>query len=760
MTFRVSPGVYPRIIDLSFQPSYTNPSIACSVGGALRGPLGPNLVTDYQNQTAQYGLPNPTWGFMLDSSAAFLLQGTNIFLNRVVSSDAMYGMGLIANNWAGGIGGIPMGTSYTTIPFGSNVNYTDVNLDIQDIEFNGPLVATNSVTVTINTIASAAVAFINNNNDTMVAIQQAILNVLDGIGSGGYCDLPVTGSNYNILRIISPNALNMVITVNVTGTSPPTYRLYESDWLCIPVAQNPGSWSCPNNTSGTSGVAVGISNVDKGTAQRVTVSLSSILLTGQTLSMTVNGEVISTAFITSNNATLTAFCSAFNAYFGSVTAGVISSGGVNNLQFVLVAPDSTTPLIVTLAEVTGAGTLPIVSFTTTLNAVPSTGSFNLVVYENSYFTNPDEIYLCTYGTGTDGLGNPTQLDYVINGIPGVTAAASPRINVVVNQNFSGQVNAPTNVTLSTNTLGLPNERWLGGGADGSIPSTQQVVAGWTQFNNPEQITISIMINSGYTDPAVHQEMVSIASTRMDCFAILDMPSGSQDVNDAVNFRMNVMDIDSFWGAIYTPDILIYDDNMGLRRYIPPSGILGGVYAYTDAVAAAWYSPAGLNRGILNQALGARFTYEEGDRDALSQVQINAIRKYGSAWVVWGEYTLQSAMSALQSVAVVRLMIVVMTSAASACAYSVFEPNNPFTWNNITVTLTALLQPIEDGQGITDFLVQCNSSNNTPDIIDERVCLVALWIKPTLSILYIRLDGIVTRQSAVFSVEETLTGNQF
>jgi len=287
-----------------------------------------------------------------------------------------------------------------------------------------------------------------------------------------------------------------------------------------------------------------------------------------------------------------------------------------------------------------------------------------------------------------------------------------------------------------------------------------VVNGWTAFNNPDQITIRMMINAGYTDPAVHQEMIAIAAGRMDCFAILDTPSSAQDPADAVNFRQNLQDIDSYWGAMYSPDILIYDANMGVRRYVPPSGIVAGAYAYTDSVAAEWFAPAGLNRGVITQALGARYLYEEGDRDLMSSAQINCIRKYGSAWTIWGEYTLQQAMSALQSVPVVRLMITVMTECASLAAYSVFEPNNPYTWHKLTTQMNSVLGPIETAQGITDFYVQCDGTNNTPDIIDERVCLVAIFIKPTLSILYLRLDGIVTRQSAVFSVEAAASNNMY
>jgi hypothetical protein len=765
MSFRVSPGVYPRIIDDSLSATFVNPNVAAIVGGGLRGPLGPNLVTSYSQMIKSYGYANPTWGYMIDSTQAFLLQGTSIWLNRVVSADAMYGLGLIANNWSGGINGTPKGTSFTTIPGGSSVDHTHLNLDIHDIEIDGGFVNGTAITVTINTV-SQTVNFSINHNTTMEAIQQAIITILDGLGTGGYCDLPIsTGSTYQILRVISPNAVTLNVTASVTGSGAPTFAIYEADWLCSVVANNPGSWSSPNNTSDTSGVAVGITNINQGTPQRLTVSLSQAIVSGQSLAMTINGINISTTFSTSNNLTLTNFCTAFVGAFPQGSATPVASGGSNNLQFVLVAPNSTTQLDVTLQQVTGSGSLPIVSSAVTLNNVPSNGTFNFLVYENPYFLAPDETYLCTFENGTDGLGNPTGLDYVINGISGSTAAASPRVNVVVNPSFSGTVNGPTNVTLSVDVLGLPNDRWLGGGEDGSIPSTQQVVNGWQQFNNPETITVRLLIMGGYTDPAVAQEMISIASTRQDCFAIMDIPSDSQDVTDAVNFRNNQMDISSFWGAVYSPDILIYDKNLGVRRYVPPSGIVAGQYAYNDHVGYVWNSPAGLNRGILTQALGARFVYEEGDRDNLSQAQVNAIRQYGAAWTIWGEYTMQQQMSALQSVGVVRLMITIMTEAASAVAYSVFEPNDPFTWHKVTTVCNSVLDPIAQQGGINGgngvgYWVQCNATNNTPDIVDERVMLVAMWIKPTLSALYIQLDGIVTRQSAIFSVEAAAANNAF
>lgn len=748
MTFRVSPGVYPRIIDDSIQPNYTNPSIAAAVGGARRGPLGPRYITSYKTRKLLYGASDPSWGHFVDCCDAYLSVGRNLYMNRVVASDAKYGLGLVSNNK---IAGVPAGTSFTTIPSGSDVPFDQVNRTVKDIEFVGTFVSDTSIAYSVNG-TSGTVAFATNHEQTMTNLRQALQSALDGLSPGGFVWLIPLGSQHQQIRVVSPQAITLSLTATTSGSGAPTAAVRDADWLCFVTSQNPGKWSANDSSSKTPGVAVGITNVDVGIPERKTMSFSQALVTGNTFAMTVNGHNISVAFATDNNTTLNAIAAAYVSAMGGGSASVVASGsgGSGNRQIVFVAPDSATSLSFSAISITGGVSQALVTYTTTLNATSSTGGFNFVVYENANFVQPDELFSCTYNDGTDGLGNPTGLGYVINDGP----RKSPRVRVTVNPFFSGKVygsTSPTNSNL---------DRYLGGGLDGSLPSTQQVVAGWDDFANPEKITVRILINCGYATPEVHQKMVNLAKSRMDCIAILDTPSDQQDPQDAVNYRNNVMNIDSMWGALYTPDVLIYDQVMGARRYVPPSGLVAAQYAYTDQVAREWFAPAGLTRGLISQALDLRVIYDEGDRDLLSSAQVNAIRKFGPAFPIWGEYTLQQQMSALQSVPVVRLMIKVITEAANVVAYSVFEPNNPFTWHRIRTRVNAVLDPIEQEDGITDKYVQCDETNNTPDVIDQRVCKVAMWIKPTLSILYLQLDAIVTRQSATFSVEMVASSNQY
>lgn len=748
MTFRVSPGVYPRIIDDSILPNYTNPSIAAAVGGARRGPLGPVYITSYKKRKLLYGVSDPSWGHFIDSCDAYLSVGKNLYMDRVVANDAKYGLGLISNNTSAGD---PAGTSYTTIPSGSDVPYDQVNREVHDVEFTGTFVTGTSFYTRING-TPITVNYSTSHEQTMINIRQALQSALDTIAPGGYVWLVPLGNSHQQIRIITPEAITLAFTnTQMSGSGAPTVEIRDADWICFVTAQNPGKWSANDASSKTPGVAVGITNVDVGIPERKTLSFSQALVSGNTFVMTANGHAISVPFATDNNTTLQAIAAAYTAATGGA-ASVVSSGvgSSSNRQIVLVAPDSSTSIVLSGINITGGVSQALVTYVTSLNGTRSTGGFNFVVYENANFAQPDELYSCTFEDGTDGLGNPTGFGYVINSGPN----KSSRVRVVVNPFFSGKVNGSTSPTNSN------LDRYLGGGLDGSLPSTQQVVAGWDDFANPEKITVRILINCGYATPEVHQKMVNLAKKRMDCMAVLDTPSDQQEAQAAVNYRQNVMNIDSMWGALYSPDILIYDQVMGARRYVPPSGYVAAQYAYTDQVSREWFAPAGLTRGLISQALGLRVVYDEGDRDLLSSAQVNAIRKYGAAFPIWGEYTLQQQMSALQSVPVVRLMIKVITEAANVTAYSVFEPNNPFTWHRIRTRLNGLLGPIQTEDGITEFYVQCDETNNTPDVIDQRVCKVAMWIKPTLSILYLQLDAVVTRQSATFSVEMVAAKNQY
>jgi phage tail sheath protein FI len=157
-------------------------------------------------------------------------------------------------------------------------------------------------------------------------------------------------------------------------------------------------------------------------------------------------------------------------------------------------------------------------------------------------------------------------------------------------------------------------------------------------------------------------------------------------------------------------------------------------------------------------MALRYQYNEGDRDILSQAQVNGIRNYSGVFPIWGEYTLQLATSSLSSVPVVRLVMRIVTSLADMANFYVFEPNNTFCRLRLSNACKNYLDPIYKAGGLYDYDVVCDGRNNTSNTIDLRELNVDVYLKPVLCALYLKVQAIVTSTSASFSVTESLMYN--
>jgi phage tail sheath protein FI len=153
-------------------------------------------------------------------------------------------------------------------------------------------------------------------------------------------------------------------------------------------------------------------------------------------------------------------------------------------------------------------------------------------------------------------------------------------------------------------------------------------------------------------------------------------------------------------------------------------------------------------------------YSDPEYQQLYPNQINAIKVFpGAGIAVWGQKTLQTMDSALTRVNVRRLLIVVEKSVAAALRYTLFELNNEFTRLQVTQMINQFMRGIQARNGVYDFKVVCDSSNNTPDIIDQQQMNVDIYLKPQQSAEFIKLQTVITRTSASFE-ELTATGGNF
>lgn len=344
---------------------------------------------------------------------------------------------------------------------------------------------------------------------------------------------------------------------------------------------------------------------------------------------------------------------------------------------------------------------------------------------------PVESFLVSRDFRTDGFGRQMNIEEVIN---------HRSAYIRVRQNPYAVPVLPFLTTA---------HEFLSGATNGSPAEEGQVALGWDLYRDPEQLDVNILIQGGYPSTAVQLKMDDICQDRMDCISVLDVPSGEQGVSPAISFRRNALNLDSSRSAMYSPDIKILDTYNDREIFVPPSGHAAAAYARTDAVAETWFAPAGMDRGRLN-ILGIRQIYNQGDRDALADAQINVIRVIpGAGYKIWGADTLQTMASALSNVNVRRLLNFIEKSISIAALYSVFEPNDAILQQRLKDMVNRFLQPIKYGEGLYSFTVVCDESNNLPEVIASGDTMLDVYLDPVLPAKRIKLNAIVTKTGANF-----------
>lgn len=367
--------------------------------------------------------------------------------------------------------------------------------------------------------------------------------------------------------------------------------------------------------------------------------------------------------------------------------------------------------------------------TVTFNDPVTTDSkFNLIVSYNG--TQVETWTVSKSQLLKDGFGRSLYIEDVINGNSSYINIADDTTN--------------TNDPDMTQSLSL-----TGGTDDTTLPTDTQVSAAWSLFDNTNNVEVDLLINGGWDTPVVQTQMISVAETRKDCFAILEVPSNTTSVANIKDYVTTTLNANTSWAAIYAGWVKDYDQFNDKTFYMPSSGYVGAVYAYTASQSEVWIPPAGSRRGMLN-VLGVNAVFSEGDRDTLYEAGINPIQQFpGDGIQVYGQKTLQQEPSALDRVNVRLLTIQLQKALKRSFRSFVFEVNDTFTRENISSIVNSYMDGIKTRRGVYDYLVVCDSSNNTAQVIDNEELIVDLYIKPTRAAEFIRLNTVITNTGASF-----------
>ena len=187
------------------------------------------------------------------------------------------------------------------------------------------------------------------------------------------------------------------------------------------------------------------------------------------------------------------------------------------------------------------------------------------------------------------------------------------------------------------------------------------------------------------------------------------------------------------------------------RYVALNGDVAGLCARTDYTNDAWFSPGGLNRGQIKNVVKLAVHLHKTDRDNLYKAGINPVVNFpGEGTVLFGDKTLLAKPSAFDRINVRRLFIVLEKAVATAAKFQLFEFNDGFTRAQFRNLVEPFLRDVQGRRGITDFVVKCDDSNNTGEVIDRNEFVADIFIKPNRSINFITLNFVAARSGISFS----------
>jgi phage tail sheath protein FI len=290
------------------------------------------------------------------------------------------------------------------------------------------------------------------------------------------------------------------------------------------------------------------------------------------------------------------------------------------------------------------------------------------------------------------------------------------------------------------------------GADGTV-STSNVSTAYNYYNNPEAVDINLII-SGPADATIAGNLITIAEARKDAVAFISptkanaVDNAGNEATDILTYRASLTSssyafMDSGWKYQY-------DKYSDVYRWIPLNGDIAGLCARTDLERDPWFSPGGLNRGIIKNLIKLSFNPTKTERDNLYSKGVNPVVTFpGEGTTLFGDKTLLSKPSAFDRINVRRLFIVLEKTIARAARFSLFEFNDQFTRASFVNLVEPYLRDVQGRRGISDFRVVCDESNNTAEVIDRNEFVGDIYIKPARSVNFIQLNFVAVRTGVSF-----------
>lgn len=804
MPFQLSPGV--AVVEKDFTSIV--PAVASSTGafaGAFQwGPvLDPVRISSENDLVARFGKPTDANADSFFTAANFLSYTNNLL---VVRGDATGALNAVAAT-TGSISGVNLtaaGSGYVSAP--------TVTVSAPDADGGVQAVITAQITgggVTAITLASAGAGYtsvpsvniVPQSGDTGTGA--AATAVLSGAGVTGITGLN-GGTGYTGTPTVTFSAPQVAGGVTATGS----VTAVDGVITAITIV-NPGSGYTSAPTVTIAGAGVGASataTIGTSTITSITITAAgsgyrtapTVTLVGGSPSTaaTIGAVTIATSAIQSLTVTTagsgysTAPVIAFSGGSGSgaaATATVTSGTGIkiNNLQsyrdnyedgsalvgeFAAKYPGALgNSLKISMADSASFGTW---TYKAEFDAAPGTSA-----YAASTGASNDELHVIVIDE--DGAWTGTR-NAVLEKFAFVSKASDAKKSDGANNYYKNVINSQSKYLWWTDhpvisasgaawgtvsaaaaykTLSTAVTRSMSGGVDALTLTDGQLQSAWDIYRDDGQYDISLLPLGKVSAATATYVINNIAEERLDCVVFVSpqnvtsgdiiIGTGSDATNQVIAYR-NALPSTSY-AVLDSGFKYQYDRYNDKYRYIPLNGDVAGLCARTDYTNDPWFSPSGYNRGQVKNVVKLAINPNKTDRDELYKNGINPVVTFpGQGTVLFGDKTLLSKPSAFDRINVRRLFIVLEKAIATAAKYQLFEFNDGFTRAQFKNLVEPFLRDVQGRRGVTEFLVKCDDSNNTGEVIDRNEFVADIFIKPNRSINFITLNFVAARSSVNFN----------
>ena len=794
MASQISPGVVLRERDLSNAVVVgTSSQTAAFASTFQKGPIGEVVtISDQKDLLGVFGKPTDANAEDWFVASEFLGYGGQLAVVRAetgASNAVDAGPTVLVKNtadWEGGTGSSKKFVARAAGTLGNSLKVVVVDSGADQYVTFGSVPAGIGVDDTVTFTGGATAKVLSWTPGTLTAAV-VLTNPSTKITTSDTLDIPDTGVAATTTTLVGGTgytAGTAVATTNGSGSG-----------LTVDVAVGAGVPSAITLTSGGSAYATGANIATTGGGG-----------TGLTVDVVVAGGVVQTVAINTAGtgytvgATVTIVGGGSNATFtvdaatGAVTAVTINAGGTGYL-----VGDT-----VTVAGGGADATFDIASVTDTQIAISSVSDWytnteiagtglklsaigprpGTSAFAADRSVSGDEVHVAVIDTTGDVSGASSTIVERLTYLSKLSDAKSTEgANVyyksIINAEssyvyhgaalattVSGAVwNAGSGSVSGALAIGGAIETTLTAGVDDYSYTAGEIASAYDEFADDENTDVNFILMGGSLGTEADTKtkaakVLAIAAGRRDAIAFVSPYRGNQiGTSGALTSRQQKDNTLGFFSGLTSTSYgvfdsgykYIYDRFNDVYRYIPTNGDIAGLCVATSTATDDWFSPAGLTRGGIRNAVKLAYNPSKSDRDELYQNRINPVVSVaGSGITLFGDKTALASPSAFDRINVRRLFLNIESRVENLAKGVLFELNDDLTRSNFSAAVNSYLNEVQARQGLTDFLVVCDTSNNTPDVIDRNEFVAELFLKPTRSINYVTVTFTATRTGVSFA----------